>query len=85
LGDKKKGPDRAIEIAKRVDMPLKMAAKVDRVDRRYFKQVVEPLLNDPHVEWVGEINDKQKKEFLGNAYRIAVSHRLAGAFWAGDD
>jgi glycosyltransferase involved in cell wall biosynthesis len=65
-----KGPDRAIEIAKRVDMPLKMAAKVDRVDRRYFKQVVEPLLNDPHVEWVGEITDKQKNEFLGNAYAL---------------
>ena len=65
-----KGPERAIEIAKRVDMPLKMAAKVDRADRRYFKQVVEPLLNDPHVEWVGEITDKQKNEFLGNAYAL---------------
>jgi glycosyltransferase involved in cell wall biosynthesis len=65
-----KGADRAIEIAKRVDMPLKIAAKVDRVDRRYFKRVVEPLLNDPHVEWVGEISDQQKNEFLGNAYAL---------------
>jgi glycosyltransferase involved in cell wall biosynthesis len=65
-----KGADRAIEIAKRVDMPLKIAAKVDRADRRYFKRVVEPLLNDPHVEWVGEINDKQKNDFLGNAYAL---------------
>jgi glycosyltransferase involved in cell wall biosynthesis len=65
-----KGPDRAIEIAKRVDMPLKMAAKVDRADRRYFKQDVEPLLDDPHVEWIGEITDKQKNEFLGNAYAV---------------
>jgi glycosyltransferase involved in cell wall biosynthesis len=62
-----KGADRAIEIAKRVDMPLKIAAKVDRADRRYFERVVEPLLNDPHVEWVGEISDQQKNEFLGNA------------------
>jgi glycosyltransferase involved in cell wall biosynthesis len=66
----KKGADRAIEIAKRVDMPLKIAAKVDRADRRYFKRVVEPLLDDPHVEWVGEITDEQKNEFLGNAYAL---------------
>jgi glycosyltransferase involved in cell wall biosynthesis len=65
-----KGADRAIEIAKRVDMPLKIAAKVDRADRRYFKRVVEPLLNDPHLEWVGEISDQQKNEFLGNAYAL---------------
>jgi glycosyltransferase involved in cell wall biosynthesis len=65
-----KGADRAIEIAKRVDMPLKIAAKVDRVDRRYFKRVVEPLLNDSHVEWVGEISDQQKNDFLGNAYAL---------------
>ncbi len=65
-----KGADRAIEIAKRVEMPLKIAAKVDRVDRRYFKRVVEPLLNDPHVEWIGEISDQQKNEFLGNAYAL---------------
>ena len=65
-----KGADRAIEIAKRVDMPLKIAAKVDRADRRYFKRVVEPLLNDPHVEWIGEISDQHKNEFLGNAYAL---------------
>jgi glycosyltransferase involved in cell wall biosynthesis len=41
-----------------------------RFDRRYFKRVVEPLLNDPHVEWVGEISDQQKNEFLGNAYAL---------------
>jgi glycosyltransferase involved in cell wall biosynthesis len=62
-----KGVERAIEIAKRVAMPLKIAAKVDRADRRYFKRVVEPLLNDSHVEWVGEISDQEKNEFLGNA------------------
>jgi glycosyltransferase involved in cell wall biosynthesis len=65
-----KGADRAIEIAKRVGMPLKIAAKVDRADRRYFKRVIEPLLNDPGVEWIGEISDQQKNEFLGNAYAL---------------
>ena len=62
--------DRAIEIAKRVGMPLKIAAKVDPADRRYFKREIEPLLTDPHIEWLGEINDKHKDEFLGNAYAL---------------
>jgi glycosyltransferase involved in cell wall biosynthesis len=65
-----KGADRAIEIVKRVGMPLKIAAKVDRTDRRYFKRVVEPLLSDAGVEWVGEITDQQKNEFLGKAYAL---------------
>ena len=51
-------------------MPLKIAAKVDRVDKRYFKRVVEPLLDASHVEWVGEINDRDKDDFLGNAYAL---------------
>ena len=62
--------DRAIEIAKRVSMPLKIAAKVDRADRRYFKRDIEPLLTQSHVEWVGEISDQQKNEFLGKAYAL---------------
>lgn len=62
--------DRAIEIAKRVSMPLKIAAKVDRADRRYFKRDIEPLLAQSHVEWVGEISDQQKNGFLGNAYAL---------------
>ena len=62
--------DRAIEIAKRAGMQLKVAAKVDRVDRRYFKREVEPLLNESHVEWLGEISDREKDEFLGNAYAL---------------
>jgi glycosyltransferase involved in cell wall biosynthesis len=62
--------DRAIEIAKRVSMPLKIAAKIDRADRRYFKRDIEPLLTQSHVEWVGEISDQEKNEFLGNAYAL---------------
>ena len=65
-----KGADRAIEIAKRAGMPLKLAAKVDRADRRYFKRVIEPLLAESHVDWVGEITDRDKNEFLGNAYAL---------------
>src|SRR6266496_4368888 len=63
--------DRAIEIAKRTGIPLKIAAKIDPVDKRYFKRVVEPLLRDcSTAEWVGEISDRQKDEFLGNAYAL---------------
>jgi glycosyltransferase involved in cell wall biosynthesis len=64
--------DRAIEIAKRVQIPLKIAAKVDPVDRRYFKREIEPLLGDPLVEHVGEIGDGEKNEFLGNAYALLL-------------
>ena len=62
-----KRPDRAIEIARRSGMHLKIAAKVDQVDRAYFHDVIEPLLADPQVEFIGEIGDAEKTEFLGNA------------------
>ncbi|WP_118858497.1 glycosyltransferase family 4 protein [Sphingomonas mesophila] len=62
-----KRPDRAIEIARRTGLPLKLAAKVDNADRAYFEEKIKPLLDDPLVEFVGEINDSQKPAFLGNA------------------
>jgi len=62
-----KGPDRAIEIAKRTGMRLKIAAKVDRADTAYFEEVIAPLLDDPLIEFIGEIGDADKPEFLGNA------------------
>jgi glycosyltransferase involved in cell wall biosynthesis len=62
--------DRAIEIATRVGMSLKIAAKVDRVDKDYFESVIAPLLRNPLVEFVGEIGDNEKDEFLGNAYAL---------------
>jgi glycosyltransferase involved in cell wall biosynthesis len=62
-----KRPDRAIEIARRTGLPLRIAAKVDNTDRAYFEQQIEPLLADPLVEFVGEIGDADKSEFLGNA------------------
>ncbi|HEU5247472.1 MAG TPA: glycosyltransferase family 4 protein [Candidatus Udaeobacter sp.] len=64
--------DRAIEIAKQVQIPLKIAAKVDPVDKKYFKREIEPLLGDPLVEHVGEIGDGEKNEFLGNAYALLL-------------
>lgn len=67
-----KGPDRAIEIAKRADMPLKIAAKVDPADRAYFKQHIAPLLEDENVDFIGEIDDDQKSDFLGQAAALVV-------------
>jgi glycosyltransferase involved in cell wall biosynthesis len=63
-----KRPDRAIELARRTGFPLKMAAKVDKADREYFEAKIQPLLKDnPVVEFIGEINEQEKDEFLGNA------------------
>lgn len=62
-----KRPDRAIEIARALDIPLRIAAKVDDVDKEYFEHVVRPHLSNPLIEFVGEVGDKDKDEFLGNA------------------
>ena len=62
--------DRAIEIAKRAKMKLKIAAKVDAVDRAYMDTEIRPLLDHPLVEFVGEIGDKEKADLLGNAYAL---------------
>jgi glycosyltransferase involved in cell wall biosynthesis len=62
--------DRAIEIAKKLDMPLKIAAKIDGSDRAYFEREIKPLLDTPNVEFVGEINEQQKGDFLGKAYAL---------------
>jgi glycosyltransferase involved in cell wall biosynthesis len=59
--------DSAIEIAKRTGIELKIAAKVDKIDKEYFDTVVRPLMNHPLIEYVGEIGDAEKDEFLGNA------------------
>ncbi len=62
-----KRPDLAIEVARRVGIPLKLAAKVDAVDRDYFQTVIKPLLSPPDIEYIGEIGEPEKSEFLGNA------------------
>jgi glycosyltransferase involved in cell wall biosynthesis len=62
-----KRPDVAISIARRAGIPLKIAAKVDRVDREYFETRIAPLLDHPLIDYIGEIREDQKSEFLGNA------------------
>jgi glycosyltransferase involved in cell wall biosynthesis len=62
-----KKPEVAIEVAKRVGLPLRIAAKVDASDREYFEQVVRPLLDDPLIEYIGEVEDAGKAAFLGGA------------------
>lgn len=65
-----KRPDRAIAIARAVGIPLKIAAKVDRADEVYFRTQIEPLLAGGGVEFIGEINDHQKTQFLGEAQAL---------------
>jgi glycosyltransferase involved in cell wall biosynthesis len=63
-----KGPNRAIEIAARAGMPLKIAAKVDRVDQAYWDQFIHPMVKaHPNVEFIGEIDEHEKAAFLGDA------------------
>ena len=64
---REKRVDRAVEIARRVGLPLKIAAKVDPSDRSYYETEVVPLLELPGVEYIGEIGEADKAEFLGNA------------------
>jgi glycosyltransferase involved in cell wall biosynthesis len=59
--------DRAIEIARRCKIPLKIAAKLDDKDRAYFHGEIEPLLEDPLIDFIGEIDERQKDGFLGGA------------------
>jgi glycosyltransferase involved in cell wall biosynthesis len=66
-----KRPDRAIEIAARTGLPLKMAAKVDKADQAYWEQVIEPMIGaHPNVEFIGEVNERQKADFLGRAMAV---------------
>jgi glycosyltransferase involved in cell wall biosynthesis len=62
--------DKAIDIAARVGIPLKIAAKVDKVDRAYYNSKIKPLLKGPGVEFVGEIGEDEKREFLGEAMAL---------------
>lgn len=63
-----KGVDRAIAIASKAGLPLKIAAKIDAVDRTYWEQVLQPLIRaHRNVEFIGEISERQKSDFLGNA------------------
>jgi glycosyltransferase involved in cell wall biosynthesis len=65
-----KRPDRAIRMARTLGIPLKIAAKVDKADDAYFREKIAPLLNDPGVEFIGEINERSKTQFLGEAQAL---------------
>lgn len=62
--------DRAIEIARITGIPLRIAAKVDSADHQYFEVCIRPLLSDPLIEYVGEIGENEKSEFLGQALAL---------------
>jgi glycosyltransferase involved in cell wall biosynthesis len=68
-----KACDRAIRIAKRCGIPLRIAAKVDKVDQAYFEEVIRPLLDPPHIEFIGEISDREKSAFLSGAIALLVT------------
>jgi len=65
-----KGVEAAIAIARRSGIKLKIAAKVDKADVRFYESEIKPLLDGPLVEFIGEIGEEEKKEFLGNALAL---------------
>jgi glycosyltransferase involved in cell wall biosynthesis len=62
--------DRAIEIARRSGVPLRIAAKVDPVDRSYYEEEIEPLIDGRFIEYIGEVGDRDKAEFLRGALAL---------------
>jgi glycosyltransferase involved in cell wall biosynthesis len=67
-----KGPETAISIARRCGLPLKMAAKVDKVDAEYYENQIQPMLRSPGIEYIGEIGDSEKSEFLSGAIALLL-------------
>ena len=65
-----KRPDIAIEVARRAGIPLKIAAKVDRVDNDYYLANIKPKLSPPDIEYIGEITESEKSDFLGDAIAL---------------
>lgn len=62
-----KGIEKSIELSKKTGIPLKIAAKIDDSDNEYYERIIKPLLDHPLIEYIGEIGEKEKNEFLGNA------------------
>lgn len=75
-----KGPERAIAIAKKCGIPLKIAAKVDPKDRKFFNQVVKPLLNDPLIEFLGPVDERRKCQLMKNALALLLPIRWQEPF-----
>ena len=80
-----KGPDLAVRIAQRANMPLRIAAKLPRRHSRYFKERLQPLIDASRTELVGEVDELQKRRFFAECDGFAFSHRLARAVRPGDD
>jgi len=70
-----KGPAAAIEIAKRAGLPLRIAAKLDSTDVAYYEEAITPLLSDGLIEYVGELADREKNTFLGDAVALVCPFR----------
>jgi len=62
--------DRAIRIAERAGLQIKIAAKVDKADREYFDDVIKPMLGGSHVEYLGEVGEREKGQLLGGALAL---------------
>ncbi|HEY7974170.1 MAG TPA: glycosyltransferase family 4 protein [Ktedonobacterales bacterium] len=75
-----KGPERAIAIARRCGIPLKIAAKVDPKDRKFFAQTIKPLLDDPLIEFLGPVNEQRKCELMKNALALLLPIRWPEPF-----
>ncbi|CAN7356531.1 glycosyltransferase family 4 protein [Bradyrhizobium sp. LjRoot220] len=67
-----KGVDRAIRIAIRCGIPLKIAAKVDRADQEYYDAIIKPMMDHPLIEFIGEIGDHEKADFLSGAIGLLL-------------
>ena len=65
-----KGVEKAIEIARRAGIPLKIAAKVDKIDLDYYNTKIKPLMKEPNLEFIGEIGEREKRDFLGQAMAL---------------
>jgi glycosyltransferase involved in cell wall biosynthesis len=67
-----KRPDVAIAVAKRTGIPLKIAAKVDHKERKYFEHEIRPLMDDPLIEWLGEVEEAEKRDLMANALALLL-------------
>jgi glycosyltransferase involved in cell wall biosynthesis len=75
-----KGVEEAIAVAKLTGLPLKIAAKVDPADQDYYRERVRPLFDHPLVEYVGEVNEREKDDFLGRALTLIFPVRWPEPF-----
>lgn len=67
-----KRPDIAIRIAQRAGIPLKIAAKVDAKEEPYFRERIVPLLDDPLIEWLGQVDEQQKRTLMAHALALLL-------------